>query len=83
MEVPWSPPAVWYSSQRGFLTRNCARLLRILASSCGRPHYPSADTATPSIYMVYGKQLVVIETNNMRDRKAPQNPPYVAFALPE
>jgi quinoprotein glucose dehydrogenase len=43
---------------------------------------PYAGTATPATYMVDGKQYVVIETNNMRDRKSAQGFAYVAFALP-
>ncbi|MBB5057266.1 glucose dehydrogenase [Granulicella aggregans] len=43
---------------------------------------PFAGVATPSTYMVDGKQYVVIATSNARDPKAPQGAAYVAFALP-
>ncbi len=42
---------------------------------------PFAGVATPSIYMVDGKQYVVIATSNARNPKAPQGAAYVAFAL--
>ena len=40
-----------------------------------------AGNATPSTYMVDGKQYVVIATSNARNPKAPQGAKYVAFAL--
>jgi glucose dehydrogenase len=43
---------------------------------------PFAGVATPSTYMVDGKQYVVIATSNARNPKAPQGAAYVAFALP-
>ena len=43
---------------------------------------PYAGTATPAIYTAHGKQYVVIETNNARNRGAPQGCAYVAYALP-
>jgi quinoprotein glucose dehydrogenase len=43
---------------------------------------PFAGTATPATYMIDGKQYVVIETSNARNRQAPQGSAYVAFALP-
>ena len=43
---------------------------------------PYAGTATPSTYMIDGKQYVVIATSGARDPKGPQGAAYVAFALP-
>lgn len=43
---------------------------------------PFSGVATPSTYMVNGKQYVVIGTSSARDLKAPQGGVYVAFALP-
>ena len=43
---------------------------------------PYAGTATPSTYMINGKQYVVIATSGARDMKGPQGAAYVAFALP-
>jgi glucose dehydrogenase len=43
---------------------------------------PFSGTATPATYMVHGKQYIVIETNNLRNRRAPQGAAYVAYALP-
>jgi len=43
---------------------------------------PYAGTATPSTYMVDGKQYVVIATSGARDANGPQGAAYVAFALP-
>jgi glucose dehydrogenase len=43
---------------------------------------PFAGNATPSTYMVNGKQYVVIACSNSRDPKQPQGAAYVAFALP-
>jgi quinoprotein glucose dehydrogenase len=43
---------------------------------------PFAGTATPSTYMVDGKQFVVIGTSGARNVKGPQGAAYVAFALP-
>jgi quinoprotein glucose dehydrogenase len=43
---------------------------------------PFAGTATPSTYMIDGKQYLVIATSNARNQKAPQGGAYVAFALP-
>jgi quinoprotein glucose dehydrogenase len=43
---------------------------------------PYAGTATPSTYMIDGRQFVVIATSGARDTKAPQGAAYVAFALP-
>jgi quinoprotein glucose dehydrogenase len=42
---------------------------------------PYAGTATPATYMVGGKQYIVIETNNARNRDAPQGAAYVAYSL--
>ena len=43
---------------------------------------PFAGTATPSTYMIAGKQYVVIATSGARDVKGLQGAAYVAFALP-
>jgi quinoprotein glucose dehydrogenase len=43
---------------------------------------PFAGVATPSTYMVDGRQYVVIATSNARSPKDPQGAAYVAFALP-
>lgn len=43
---------------------------------------PYAGNATPAIYMVDGKQYVVIATSNARNPTARQGAAYVAFALP-
>jgi glucose dehydrogenase len=43
---------------------------------------PFAGNATPSTYMIDGKQYVVIAASGARDPKGPQGAAYVAFALP-
>jgi quinoprotein glucose dehydrogenase len=43
---------------------------------------PYAGTATPSTYMINGRQYVVIASSGARDPKGPQGVAYVAFALP-
>ena len=43
---------------------------------------PFAGNATPSTYMIDGKQYLVIACSAARDPKAPQGAAYVAFALP-
>ena len=43
---------------------------------------PFAGNATPITYMAGGKQHVLIQADNQRDRKAVQGAAYVAFALP-
>ena len=43
---------------------------------------PYAGNATPITYMAHGRQYVLIQTDNARDRKSPQGAAYVAFALP-
>jgi mono/diheme cytochrome c family protein len=43
---------------------------------------PFAGNATPSTYMVDGKQYIVIAASGSRDPKGPQGAAYVAFALP-
>ena len=43
---------------------------------------PYAGNATPITYMANGKQYVLIQADNARDRKAPQGAAYVAFTLP-
>ena len=44
---------------------------------------PYAGMATPAVYMVDGRQYIVIATSNSRNRQAPQGSAYIAFALPE
>jgi quinoprotein glucose dehydrogenase len=44
---------------------------------------PFAGNATPITYVAGGRQFVLIQTDNARDKKAPQGAAYVAFALPE
>jgi quinoprotein glucose dehydrogenase len=44
---------------------------------------PFAGNATPITYMAGGRQFVLIQADNARDKKAPQGAAYVAFALPE
>lgn len=44
---------------------------------------PFSGVATPSTYMVDGRQYVVIAVSNARTPKDPQGGAYVAFALPE
>ena len=43
---------------------------------------PFAGNATPITYMAGGKQYVLIQADNARDRKSPQGAAYVAYALP-
>jgi glucose dehydrogenase len=43
---------------------------------------PYAGVATPSTYMVHGKQYVVIAASGARDPATPQGGAYVAFTLP-
>jgi mono/diheme cytochrome c family protein len=43
---------------------------------------PFAGNATPSTYMIDGKQYIVIAASGSRDLKGPQGAAYVAFALP-
>jgi mono/diheme cytochrome c family protein len=43
---------------------------------------PFPGNATPSTYMIDGKQYIVIATSGSRDQKGPQGAAYVAFALP-
>jgi len=43
---------------------------------------PYAGNATPITYMVGGRQYVLIQTDNARDKKSEQGAAYVAFALP-
>jgi len=43
---------------------------------------PFAGVATPSTYMIDGRQYVVIAASNARTPNAPQGGVYVAFALP-
>jgi quinoprotein glucose dehydrogenase len=44
---------------------------------------PFAGNATPITYMAGGRQFILIQTDNARDRKAPQGAAYAAFALPQ
>jgi quinoprotein glucose dehydrogenase len=44
---------------------------------------PFAGNATPSTYMIDGKQYIVIAASGSRDPKGPQGAAYVAFALPQ
>jgi len=43
---------------------------------------PFAGNATPITYMAGGRQYVLIQADNARDKNAPQGAAYVAFALP-
>ena len=43
---------------------------------------PYAGNATPITYMAAGRQFVLIQADNARDRKSEQGAAYVAFALP-
>ena len=43
---------------------------------------PYAGNATPITYMAGGRQYVLIQADNARDKNAPQGAAYVAFALP-
>ncbi len=43
---------------------------------------PYAGNATPITYQAGGRQYVLIQADNARDRHAPQGAAYVAFALP-
>ncbi len=62
------------------------RKLRAFEASTGKllwqADLPYAGTATPSTYMVDGKQYIVIATSGARDTRGPQGAAYVAFALP-
>ena len=44
---------------------------------------PFAGNTTPITYMAGGRQFILIQTDNARDRKAPQGAAYAAFALPQ
>lgn len=48
-----------------------------------RADLPYAGVATPSTYMIDGRQYVVIAASNMRTPEKPQGGVYVAFALPK
>jgi len=43
---------------------------------------PFAGNATPITYRAGGRQFVLIQADNARDKKAPQGAAYVAYALP-
>jgi glucose dehydrogenase len=62
------------------------RKLRAFESATGKLLWegtlPFAGTATPSTYMIDGKQYLVIATSGARDPKGPQGAAYVAFSLP-
>jgi quinoprotein glucose dehydrogenase len=44
---------------------------------------PYSGMATPAVYMVDGRQYIVIATSNQRNPKGKQGSAYIAFALPE
>ena len=44
---------------------------------------PYSGMATPAVYMVDGKQYIVILASNARNPKGEQGSAYIAFALPE
>jgi len=44
---------------------------------------PYSGMATPAVYMVDGRQYVVIATSNQRNPRGKQGSAYIAFALPE
>ena len=60
--------------------------IRAFDSSTGRllwsGRLPHAGNATPSTYMIEGRQYVLIATSNARNPKGEQGAAYVAFALP-
>jgi quinoprotein glucose dehydrogenase len=62
------------------------RKLRAFDAKTGRLLWegklPYAGMATPSTYMIDGKQYVVIATSGSRNPKGPQGVAYIAFALP-
>jgi quinoprotein glucose dehydrogenase len=62
------------------------RKLRAFDSKTGKllwqGNLPYAGTATPSTYMIDGKQYVVIAASGARNPKGPQGVAYIAFALP-
>jgi quinoprotein glucose dehydrogenase len=61
------------------------RKIRAFDSGSGKllweAELPFAGVATPSTYMVGGRQYVVIAASGLRDRKSAQGGVYVAFAL--
>jgi glucose dehydrogenase len=63
------------------------RRFRAFDSSTGKvlweTELPFAGMATPSTYMIDGRQYVVIAASGGRDPKSPVGGAYVAFALPE
>ena len=67
---------------RPSMTISCAPLKPQPASCFGRGDLPFAGNATPSTYMIDGRQYVVIATSGSRNQKGPQGAAYVAFALP-
>src|SRR5260370_39664906 len=62
------------------------RMLRAFDAKTGKllwqAQLPYARTATPSTYMIDGRQYVMIATSGSRNPKGAQGVPYVAFALP-
>jgi len=62
------------------------RKLRAFEAATGKllweGNLPFAGTATPSTYMIDGKQYVVIATSGARDPKGAQGAAYIAFSLP-
>jgi mono/diheme cytochrome c family protein len=63
------------------------RRFRAFDSSTGKvlweTELPFAGMATPSTYMIDGRQYVVIAASGGRDPKSPVGGAYIAFALPE
>ena len=63
------------------------RRFRAFDSSTGallwETELPFAGMATPSTYMIAGRQYVVIAASGGRDPKSPVGGDYIAFALPE
>lgn len=63
------------------------RKFRAFNSSSGKllweAELPFAGVATPSTYMIDGRQFVVIAASGVRDPKGPAGGAYVAFSLPK
>ncbi len=63
------------------------RKFRAIDSATGKllweTELPFAGVATPSTYMIDGRQYVVIAASGARDPKGPAGGTYVAFALPK
>ena len=69
------------SSARRRTTRNSTPSTSARASCSGRRTLPAAGNATPSTYMVNGRQYIVIACGGGKNG-APSGGTYVAFALP-